>query len=150
MDLDRAFGEYPLQLGPPGLDQVRRAHDDRAVRLSVRVGMDGAGTHLGLAGAALAAEEHGLLPLQGFDCRRDDVGLGGQHGPLQVECDHGVRGRDVQRLERLPGAIGHQRAVAIQVLLEIRAIHGKRLMVIGLETGSVGGSHLSIHGAASA
>ena len=96
------------------------------------MGMDRAGPHLALARAALAAQEHGLLPLEGLHRRRDDVALGGQHRPLQVERDHGIGGRDVQGLERLPGTFGHQRAVAIQVLLEVFTDHrGSFLRVDG-------------------
>ena len=102
--------------------------------------MDSTGTHLGFAGPALAAQEYRLLALQRLHSGGDNVRLRGQHGPLEVQGDHGVRGRDVQRLERLPGAIGHQGAVAIQVFLEGLTVHRKNLRVIGLGTTSVVGN----------
>ena len=92
-----------MQFLLPSLDQVRRAHDDRPVRLAGRMGMHGTGPHLRFARPALAAQVDGLLPLQGFDGGGDDVGLGRQHRPLQVERDYGIGGGNVQRLESLAG-----------------------------------------------
>jgi hypothetical protein len=90
------------------------------------MGMDRAGPHLSLSRAALATQEDGLLPPQGLNGRRDDVALGGQHRPFQVHHDHGIGRGDVEGLESLPGAVGDQRAIAIQVFLDGFAVHRKR------------------------
>ncbi len=124
----RPSGKTRSKLGPPGLDQVRRAHDDRAVR-SCRPRGHGPCRP---PSASCPCRTRSTGTPTSADCRVFTAAvttwrLRGQHGPLQVQCDHGVRGRDVQRLERLPGAIGHQRAVAIQVFLEGFTVHGKSL-----------------------
>ena len=76
-----------------------------------------------LARAAFAAQEYRFLVIERLDRCRDDMGLGRQHRPLQVQLDHGIRCRNVQGLESLPGTIRHQRTVAIQIFLKCFAVH---------------------------
>jgi hypothetical protein len=111
--LKQLYGRTPAKdFGPPELEAVQRAMiDDTLARKTIN------------GRTSRIKRMFRWASRKGLDRCRDHVGLGRQHRPLQIQPNDGIRRGDVQGLERLPGTVGHQRAVAIQIFLEVFAVH---------------------------